>query len=88
MTDPYNAGVEAAAEVMDDLDRGGWFAFAIRARAKREDAMTEADIIDVMVEAAAAHFGIESKSFYPDLPAVRRCMAAILARLRAEGVVN
>ncbi len=33
----HNAGVEAAIAVMSDLDRGGWFAEAIRARAMRDE---------------------------------------------------
>ncbi len=33
----YNAGVEAAIAVMDDLDHSGWFAAAIRARALRDE---------------------------------------------------
>ena len=75
-------GGEAAAEVMDDLGRSGWFAEAIRARAKQDSAMAEDEIIDVMVEATAAHFAIVSDQDDPDLPAVRRCMKAILTRLR------
>lgn len=82
MINSHNVGVEAAAEVMDDLDRSGWFAEAIRARAKQDSAMAEDEIIDVMVEATAAHFAIVSDQDDPDLPAVRRCMKAILTRLR------
>ncbi len=80
----YNAGVEAAAKVMDDLDHGGWFATAIRARAMR-DAMPEDKILDAMVEAAAAHFAIKPEK---DEPEVRRCMVSILTRLRADGVAG
>ncbi len=83
----HNAGVEAAAKVMDDLDRGGFFAAAIRARAKRDEP-AEAGIIDAMVDAAAAHFGIKPKSDDPGTPEVRRCMESILARLRADGVID
>jgi len=41
----YNDGIEAAARVMDDLDRGGWFAMAIRAIAKgnEDDTGTRSD---------------------------------------------
>ena len=88
MTGAHNVGVEAAAKVMDDLDRSGFFAEAIRARAKQDSAMTEDEILDVMVEAIAAHFSIESEQDDPDLPAVRRCVKAILTRLRAKGVIN
>ena len=84
----FNDGVEAAAKVMDDLDRGGWFAAAIRARAKLEYAMPEDKILDAMVEAAAAHFNIAPEPDDPDLPAVRRCMVAIQTRLRADGAIN
>ncbi len=87
MTDPYNAGVEAAAKVMDDLDHSGFFAAAIRARAMR-DVRPEDDVLDAMVEAAAAHFAIEPEPDDPDAPAVRRCMEAILVRLRADSVVK
>ena len=87
MVDVYNAGVEAAAKVMDDLDGGGWFAEAIRARARRVQ-QDDIDVIDGMVAAAAAHLGIERRPDDPDIPAVRRCMEAILARLRADGVVR
>ena len=83
----FNAGVEAAAKVMDDLDRGGFYAAAIRTRAKRIEP-TEADILDAMVEAAAPHFAIEPEPADPNPPQVRRCMEAVLARLRAEGVVD
>ena len=83
----FNAGVEAAAKVMDDLDRSGFYAAAIRARAKRAEP-TEADILDAMVEAAAGHFGIEPKPDDPNTPQVRRCMESILARLRTDGVVD
>ncbi len=87
MTKAYNAGVEAAAKVMDDLDRSGWFAEAIRERATRDE-QSEADTITAMVDAVAKHLGIEPKKDDPDMPAVRRCMEAVLARLRAGGVVN
>ena len=50
--------------------------------------MTEDKILDAMVESAAAHFAIKPEPDDPDLPAVRRCMEAILTRLRAEGVVH
>ena len=50
--------------------------------------MTEDKILDAMVEAAAAHFNIAPEPDDPDLPAVRRCMEAILTGLRAEGVVH
>ncbi len=89
MTDAYNAGVEAAAAIMDDLDSGGWFAAAIRARATPIHARrNDADIIALMMEAAAAHFGIDPKPDDPDTPEVRRCMESILARLRAEGIIH
>ena len=48
MTDTFNAGVEAAAKVMEDLDHSGWFAAAIRARAKRDiidESKSDASII-------------------------------------------
>ncbi len=83
----YNAGVEAAAKVMDDLDHGGWFAAAIRERAMR-DAMPEDKILDAMVEAAAAHFAIKPDPDDHDMPEVRRCMVSILTRLRADGVAG
>ncbi len=54
------------------------------ARAERDDA----EVIDAMVAAAAAHLGIERRLDDPNVPAVRRCMEAILARLRADGVVR
>ncbi len=86
MTEAYNAGVEAAAKVMEDLDRSGFFASAIRARAKRAEP-PKANVIAAMVEAAAGHFGIEPKPDDPATPEVQRCMEAVLARLRADGVV-
>ena len=83
----FNAGVEAAAKVMDDLDHGGWWAAAIRARAKRDEP-PEADILDAMVAGATGHFGIEPKPDDPATPEVRRCMKSVLVRLRADGVVD
>ena len=83
----YNAGVEAAAKVMDDLDHGGWFAAAIRARVRRDEP-PEADILDAMIEAAAKHFGIDPQPDDPNTPQVRRCMESILTRLRTDGIVD
>ena len=83
----FNAGVEAAAKVMDDLDHGGWWAAAIRARARRDEP-PEADILDAMVEAAAEHFGIAPKPDDPATPEVRRCMKSVLVRLRTDGIVD
>ncbi len=87
MAHTFNAGVEAGAVVMDDLDHGGFFAAAIRARAMR-DAVLEDKILDAMVEAAAAHFAIKPDPDDPNTPEVRRCMVSILARLRADGAVD
>ena len=84
----FNAGVEAAAKVMDDLDRGGWFAEAIRARAMQRDEITDDIIVATMVEAAAKHLGLEVKSDDPNLPAVQNCMKSVMMRLRVDGIIS
>ena len=83
----FNAGVEAAAKVMDDLDRGGWFAEAIRARAMRSAGITDDAIVAGMIDAVSKHLGFEADPDDPYLLAAQNCMKSVLVRLRADGIV-